>query len=94
MSSAQHRSLMAGQAADSSSLGPQAVHLPSAGQATERKSAAASVGLALAVVQAAERTSAAAASVGLRASRAFGSHTWVGQPSAHKCPDLGRGRVP
>ena len=83
---------MAGQAADSSSLGPQAVHLPSAGQATERTSAA-SVGLALAVVQAAERTSAAA-SVGLRASRAFGSHTWVGQPSAHKCPDLGRGRVP
>ena len=84
---------MAGQAADSSSLGPQAVHLPSAGQAAERTSAAASVGLALAVVQAAERTSAAA-SVGLRASRAFGSHTWVGQPSAHKCPDLGRGRVP
>ena len=70
---------MAGQAADSSYLGAQAVHLPSACQAAaERTSAAipASVGLALVVASG--------------ASRAFASHTWVGQPSAHKCPDLGR----
>ena len=69
---------MAGQAADSSYLGPEVVHLPSACQAAERTSAAipASVGLALVVEPG--------------ASRAFGSHTRVGQPSAHKCPDLGR----